>query len=450
MGWARDLGARFPHLMPACAEGTAYEGVLDVAGAEDDAEEACGGPLWLRVDGIPRGGNEGRAPLGLGCASVRLSPALRALLADEGQAHGGAGGLARARAKLAGSANVLQFAEEMRHAAETRLGQHRAAAAVAADARGLLPLPAFLALAAEVRAVASRGAGRFTCVEDGLRTLSYRIDDAGGRTHVLSVRARASTSGGDRYALECMADLPGGPRFEPSPQAQAGEGGLPPLAAACVAFERAVRAHQAAWDALACLDAGPCSVVDPPPRNGTPSHACTHRRIRIACPPQSEGGPGASLDLAVDVSPFLDGRPAPPRLHALGRIPPGLADRLAPQAVRAAWCEGEAILTNLACVLGFALAAPEAEAGGAGGGGDGVEDDEGVCGICYGRGALEEGGRPPEVTCENARCGRVFHRECLVEWLQSDLSSRQTFNTLFGTCPYCSEPVACKITANTE
>ena len=69
-----------------------------------------------------------------------------------------------------------------------------------------------------------------------------------------------------------------------------------------------------------------------------------------------------------------------------------------------------------------------------------------MCGICYSYEISTASNKKsiPEVSCENKKCGYLFHVECLVEWLQSDQSSRQTFNTLFGSCPYCSDPIICK------
>ena len=44
----------------------------------------------------------------------------------------------------------------------------------------------------------------------------------------------------------------------------------------------------------------------------------------------------------------------------------------------------------------------------------------------------------PNFACQNARCGRPFHRACLQLWLQALPSTRRSFDTMFGKCPYCS------------
>lgn len=65
------------------------------------------------------------------------------------------------------------------------------------------------------------------------------------------------------------------------------------------------------------------------------------------------------------------------------------------------------------------------------------------CGICYVY-RLED--KIPEACCENAKCGKPFHRTCLFEWLRAIPSSRQSFDTIFGQCPYCASPISTKLT----
>lgn len=73
--------------------------------------------------------------------------------------------------------------------------------------------------------------------------------------------------------------------------------------------------------------------------------------------------------------------------------------------------------------------------------GDARREDLSVeCGICYAY--RTEAGALPDRNCENASCGRPFHRWCLTEWLRSVTSTRVSFSTLFGACPYCSHPLS--------
>lgn len=58
------------------------------------------------------------------------------------------------------------------------------------------------------------------------------------------------------------------------------------------------------------------------------------------------------------------------------------------------------------------------------------------CGICY---AYQLDGAIPDQVCDYSQCGQPFHQICLYEWLRGLQTSRQSFNILFGECPYCSK-----------
>uniref|UniRef100_A0A8D2DX39 FA complementation group L n=1 Tax=Sciurus vulgaris TaxID=55149 RepID=A0A8D2DX39_SCIVU len=64
------------------------------------------------------------------------------------------------------------------------------------------------------------------------------------------------------------------------------------------------------------------------------------------------------------------------------------------------------------------------------------------CGICY---AYQLDGNIPDQVCGNPQCGQPFHQICLYEWLRGLLTSRQSFNIIFGECPYCSKPITLKM-----
>ncbi|XP_056092926.1 E3 ubiquitin-protein ligase FANCL [Rhinichthys klamathensis goyatoka] len=68
------------------------------------------------------------------------------------------------------------------------------------------------------------------------------------------------------------------------------------------------------------------------------------------------------------------------------------------------------------------------------------------CGICYSY-RLESD--IPDQVCNDPRCGQPFHQVCLYEWLRGLPTSRQSFNIVFGECPYCSKPITVKtVTGN--
>ncbi|XP_042547125.1 E3 ubiquitin-protein ligase FANCL [Dipodomys merriami] len=64
------------------------------------------------------------------------------------------------------------------------------------------------------------------------------------------------------------------------------------------------------------------------------------------------------------------------------------------------------------------------------------------CGICY---AYQLDGAIPDQMCNYSQCGQPFHQICLYEWLRGLPTSRQSFNILFGECPYCSKPITLKM-----
>jgi len=65
------------------------------------------------------------------------------------------------------------------------------------------------------------------------------------------------------------------------------------------------------------------------------------------------------------------------------------------------------------------------------------------CGICY---AHKQNGLLPDKACE---CGRMYHTTCLLEWIQSLPNTKRSFDTLFGKCLYCTQPITVKTTTST-
>ncbi|KAI1315760.1 hypothetical protein EDD11_000363 [Mortierella claussenii] len=60
------------------------------------------------------------------------------------------------------------------------------------------------------------------------------------------------------------------------------------------------------------------------------------------------------------------------------------------------------------------------------------------CGICY---SFRFEGQIPDQLCSSVKCQQPFHRACLYDWLRNLTTTRQSFNTLFGVCPYCDETI---------
>ncbi|XP_071708482.1 uncharacterized protein [Rutidosis leptorrhynchoides] len=106
------------------------------------------------------------------------------------------------------------------------------------------------------------------------------------------------------------------------------------------------------------------------------------------------------------------------------------------------WTKDKLFSENLANILELQLPGPS-----------GVEknNQQVECGICYSQflpiddelGPKSGGGT--DYSCENNTCSKAFHSICLGDWLRSITTTRQSFDVLFGSCPYCSDPVAVKI-----
>lgn len=68
------------------------------------------------------------------------------------------------------------------------------------------------------------------------------------------------------------------------------------------------------------------------------------------------------------------------------------------------------------------------------------------CGVCYSYQLTTPDGVSsfPDQVCSNPKCARIFHYDCLINWLQSVPTNKSSFGTIFGSCPYCQEPISAK------
>eukprot|EP01133_Synstelium_polycarpum_P020469 gene20469-24562_t len=65
------------------------------------------------------------------------------------------------------------------------------------------------------------------------------------------------------------------------------------------------------------------------------------------------------------------------------------------------------------------------------------------CAVCYSH-RLDGQGGIPDIICNNSKCSKQFHSNCLFQWLRDLPNVNFSFNTLFGTCPYCRDPISVK------
>ncbi|KAG0503260.1 hypothetical protein HPP92_003332, partial [Vanilla planifolia] len=120
------------------------------------------------------------------------------------------------------------------------------------------------------------------------------------------------------------------------------------------------------------------------------------------------------------------------------------------------WSNDRPFIENLSLLLETKLHGPPKDCG--------AEDNQIECGICYAQylplvDDLGNNSRTtPDYTCNNPCCSRAFHTICLRDWLCSITTTRQSFDVLFGNCPYCLDVVAvttncqlpCEATCNEE
>jgi E3 ubiquitin-protein ligase FANCL len=182
-------------------------------------------------------------------------------------------------------------------------------------------------------------------------------------------------------------------------------------------FEQLVFKFQRFWDIMDDIDAN-CWVIEPE----RPSRSCTMRRIII--------GKNASMLFYVDPN-----RPSAPidigqcRFYGTDQILSPLKQKLAFYLSNGLWNNQESLRKNIENAFGTSLPSREFQK---------IEEFGLECGICY---SFLQNDVAPDQNCDNSLCSRPFHRKCLFEWLKSLPTSRTSFDTVFGTCPYCFSPI---------
>ncbi len=200
-------------------------------------------------------------------------------------------------------------------------------------------------------------------------------------------------------------------------------GSIPDLNTVLQYVNNQVVKYEKLFDALTCIDEGTW-VLEP----SKPTFAIAKRRIVI----------DKSCSLIIDIHP--DNPFAACEMSFFG--PPTKIEELrsAYNANISKWLEGFDIKSNIETILNIKLPLK-----------DESKNDEYLveCSICYSysldsdeSGSLSKS--TPDQVCNNAKCSRMYHASCLVDWLQSIPTTRTSFGTLFGACVYCQEPIAVK------
>ncbi|OWZ21007.1 E3 ubiquitin-protein ligase [Phytophthora megakarya] len=393
------------HFVPEDAARSSYRGYVRV---EDDE-------LAVRVSNVTYDARTGRALL------VAAQLDVERALAERLKPHG-----ATLKLRLAQASSLAGFATEL---------EELVAICCRSQTGNRVALPGasyYARLIAEMDVV---GWNRLRHLSDDLRSLELETKDKAGRTHTVRVRLplQYETTG---FAVkpECLVDAP-----EPFEVHWTREHPTV-LDQVLKQFESFLDTYQPFWDVLDGLDAATC-VLEPQ----HPTRATGRRRLAL--------GRHASVQFEVD--------PAHPaamlcELSFFGNQTSvgALRERWGNDAANK-WDEKRSLHKNLEDVLQVSLPSPKTTK---------AEEFAVECGICYSyrledernnekvkedagamqRKPIEQASRIPDQLCENANCNRPFHAKCLFDWIRALPTSRQSFHTVFGECPYCREAISAK------
>ena len=202
-----------------------------------------------------------------------------------------------------------------------------------------------------------------------------------------------------------------------------------------------VMRYQSYFDEILDLDTH-TFVIEPV----TSTFAVSYRRIALS----------KTCSMMIEIDPSAPRKMCP--MQFLGPVDTTVHHRVSIAQNAHAWSSEHSIRKNLETVLGISLP-KRRSAFIVGGTGEGDDDDYSVeCGICYtysisvsadadfmemasGGGDASSRALIPDQICSNSKCSKMFHHSCLLDWLQSLPSSRCSFGKIFGTCPYCNEPM---------
>ncbi|KAK4393510.1 E3 ubiquitin-protein ligase FANCL [Sesamum angolense] len=276
----------------------------------------------------------------------------------------------------------------------------------------------------DVRKVEEVGWEHLVKMGENLTFLSFRVMDTKGRVHILEItldetypRCPPSVS----WSISCPQDVPYNFSLEWSSHSK--------LRDVVQQFQKHVDKLHDFWSTLDDIDRS-FWVTDPKHSH----YAMSYRQIKL--------GNDCSIILSINANDPL----SLPECRFLGSDTTVnfLRDIWKRNCKR--WAKAKSFPENLARVFDTQLPQPPHVQ---------KNEEQVECGICYAQylpiddelGA--KSGSATDYTCENGNCNRAFHSVCLGDWLRSITTTRQSFNVLFGNCPYCSDPIAVKISTKT-
>ncbi|XP_038150653.1 E3 ubiquitin-protein ligase FANCL [Cyprinodon tularosa] len=270
------------------------------------------------------------------------------------------------------------------------------------EGRSIPPPRYYSQLISEMEAL---GWDKMLFIDMDFQTLKLGAEDSSGRQHVLTVKLKAKHP---TEAPDCSADLPIPLAITWTPQST--------LEQLHSQFLLVLESLTDFWDVLDEIDRKTW-VLEPE----KPSRFDTMRRIAI----------GNNVSIKVEVDPRHPKMLPECCLLGADHVVTPLRNKL--NANMHMWNPDSSVLNNLRDVLEIEFPSPATHE---------KSSFNMECGICYSY-RLENA--IPDQVCNDPRCGQPFHQACLYEWLRALPSSRQSFNLVFGECPYCSKPITVKM-----
>ncbi|XP_022093066.1 E3 ubiquitin-protein ligase FANCL-like isoform X2 [Acanthaster planci] len=258
--------------------------------------------------------------------------------------------------------------------------------------------------------VARLGWEKLSSIDSSFSSLQLICQGPGGSKHYITVHLDAQHP---IVAPTCSTDLPG-ETFELLWTHQS------TLADIYRQFEGSLAKYREFWDTVAEID-NQTWVLEPE----RPKPSDTSRRIAL----------GNNSSIQVTVDPLYPRMLPEFKFLGADHVINPMREKL--NANLKAWDPGRSLLSNLKALLDIHFPSPQSSR---------REDFNEECGICY---SYRLEGAIPDRACDNPQCNKPFHYSCLYEWLCCLPTSHQTmskfgFNTIFGKCPYCEEPVKIK------
>ncbi|XP_073528505.1 E3 ubiquitin-protein ligase FANCL isoform X1 [Phyllobates terribilis] len=256
-----------------------------------------------------------------------------------------------------------------------------------------------------VKDIEDLGWDKLLFVDTAFSTIKLKIEDSSGREHVIIVRL------GARYpykAPDCCVDLPVAFSISWTPQSN-----IQDIYQQVLLTLESLKGF---WDMLDEIDTQTW-VLEPE----KPTRAATMRRIAI----------GNNVSITIDLNPR---HPTMlPECYFLGadHVVQPLKEKLNSNVHL--WDPETGLLQNLKDILETDFPSKS----------DFAKSDFTMdCGICY---AYRLDSAIPDQVCNDPHCAQPFHQACLYEWLNGLPSSRQSFNIIYGECPYCTKPITLKL-----